>query len=719
MRRKNAGKRQKDHRPEKTVLTVEDIQAVLESQSGSSRQKVQHSRPEQGTAALRGNGDMRRPGSGAYGTGSSRGRREPPGGPMQERRQKAGPAARQMEDGFSMEEGRSRLFSEPRRSRGKGQAHAGRPMSSEGRSERELRPSERARQAEGLRRRPETGEKRGREASRMAAARPKSRTGSFVVQGTILAAAGIIVRLIGLLYRIPMTNIIGDEGMGYYSTAFNVYNIVLILSSYSLPLAVSKLVSARLAKGEFRNASRVLCAALVYATCAGGVACGVVWHFGSFFAGTVFKTPFCVYALRTLAPTIWIMAYLGVLRGYFQGHGTMIPTAVSQIFEQIVNAAISVTAAGVLFKVGLDSNRVFETTGYPEAFGAAGGTIGTGAGALTALLFMLFLFAVYRPFMKKKIRRDRQGSRESYGHISGVFFMTVMPVILSSAVYNINAVLDNSIMAYGMDALGRGEEFLALWGIYNNKYLLLVHVPLAMANALSSSLIPSLAAAVARKQRGEAARKTGMAIRFSMVIAIPAAVGLTVLAEPVNRLLFHSGDTAEAVRMMVWGSSAIVFLSLSTVMNAILQGLGHMNLPVRHAAAALVLHVAALYVMLMGLHWGIYSVLFANILFAVIICLLNWLSIRRILHYRQELKRTFIIPLAASAVMGAAAYGCYQGLSRLFGGSGIATVGAVLAGVLVYGILLLKIGGVDAQELQTMPGGTRILKTARKLRILQ
>src|SRR5699024_944327 len=111
--------------------------------------------------------------------------------------------------------------------------HAGRPMSSEGRSERELRPSERARQAEGLRRRPETGEKRGREASRMAAARPKSRTGSFVVQGTILAAAGIIVRLIGLLYRIPMTNIIGDEGMGYYSTAFNVYNIVLILSSYS------------------------------------------------------------------------------------------------------------------------------------------------------------------------------------------------------------------------------------------------------------------------------------------------------------------------------------------------------------------------------------------------------------------------------------------------------------------------------------------------------
>ena len=544
----------------------------------------------------------------------------------------------------------------------------------------------------------------------------RKKTGNFVIQGTILAVAGIIVRLIGLMYRIPMTNIIGDEGMGY-STAFNVYNIVLILSSYSLPLAVSKMVSARLARGEFRNASRVLWAALVYATIAGGLACALVWHFGDFFADKVFMTPFCVYALKTLAPTIWVMAYLGVLRGYFQGHGTMVPTAFSQIFEQVVNAVISVTAAGLLFKVGLDSNRVFETTGYPEAFGAAGGTIGTGAGALTALLFMLFLFAVYRPVMRKRARKDRKGRKESYSHISRSFALTVLPVILSSAVYNINAVLDNSIMAYGMGALGQGEEFLALWGIYNNKYLLLVHVPLAMANALSSSLIPSLAAAVAKKERQEAKRKTGMAIRFSMVIAIPAAVGLTVLAEPVTRLLFHSGDTASAVQMMVCGSSAIVFLSLSTVTNAILQGLSHMNIPVRNAAAALILHVAALYVMLMGLHWGIYSVLYANILFAAIICLLNGLAIRKHLRYRQEIKRTFLIPALAAAVMGAAAYGSYQGLLLLLKNSAAATILAVCVGGAVYGCLLLKLGGVDQSELRSMPGGTKVIALGRKFHL--
>lgn len=554
-----------------------------------------------------------------------------------------------------------------------------------------------------------TGKKAGKKAGK--------KTGNFVIQGTILAAAGIIVRLIGLMYRIPMTNIIGDEGMGYYSTAFNVYNIVLILSSYSLPLAVSKMVSARLARGEFRNASRVLLAALVYATAAGGLACAVVWNFADFFASRVFMTPFCVYALKTLAPTIWVMAYLGVLRGYFQGHGTMVPTAFSQIFEQVVNAVISVTAAGLLFKVGLDSNRVFETTGYPEAFGAAGGTIGTGAGALTALLFMAFLFAVYRPVMRKRTRKDRKGRKESYGHISRTFALTVLPVILSSAVYNINAVLDNSIMAYGMDALGQGEAFLALWGIYNNKYLLLVHVPLAMANALSSSLIPSLSAAVAKKERQEAKRKTGMAIRFSMVIAIPAAVGLTVLAEPVNRLLFRSGDTAQAVQMMICGSSAIVFLSLSTVTNAILQGLNHMNIPVRNAATALVLHVAALYVMLMGFHWGIYSVLYANILFAVIVCLLNGLAIRKYLRYRQEIKRTFLIPALASAVMGAAAYGSYQGLFLLLKNNAVAVILAVCAGVAVYGGLLLKLGGVEQSELRSMPGGTKVIAIGRKFHL--
>lgn len=546
----------------------------------------------------------------------------------------------------------------------------------------------------------------------------KKKAGGFVIQGTILAMAGIIVRLIGILYRIPMTNIIGDEGMGYYSTAFNVYNIMLILSSYSLPLAVSKMVAARLAKGQYRSTQRVMRAAFAYATVAGGLGCFVTWNFADIFAGPVFNTPFCVYALRTLAPTIWIMAYLGVLRGFFQGHGTMIPTAVSQILEQVVNAVISVTAASVLFKVGLDSNRVFETSGYPQAFGAAGGTIGTGAGALAALLFVLFLFLIYRSVFMRKLRRDRLGRTESYGHISTVFLCTVVPVIISSAVYNVNSVIDNGIMAHGMEALGRGEEFLALWGIYNNKYMLLVHVPLAMANSLSSSLIPSLSGAVARKDRQAAIEKTGLAIRFAMLIAIPSAVGLAVLAAPITGLLFRSGDNSEAVRMMATGSAAVVFLSLSTVTNAILQGLNRMNVPVRNAFIALILHIIILYVMLMVCHMGIYSMVFSNIAFAMIMCVLNAMAIRRVLHYRQEMVKTFLLPSIAAVFMGLVSYGVYRGVTLVIHSNVAGVAVSVAAAIAVYGVLLIRLRCVEEEELRSMPGGTKVLALSRKLHLM-
>ena len=544
------------------------------------------------------------------------------------------------------------------------------------------------------------------------------RESNFVVQGSILAVAGIIVRLIGILYRVPMTNIIGDEGMGYYSTAFNVYNIMLILSSYSLPLAVSKMVSARMAKGQYRNAVRVLKAALVYATVVGGIACFITWNFADFFATTAFNTPFCVYALKTLAPTIWIMAYLGVLRGFFQGHGTMIPTAISQIFEQVINAVISVVAAGVLFKIGLDSNRVYNTTGYPQAFGAAGGTIGTGAGALAALLFMLLLFSIYWPVVKRRKRRDRSRRTDSYGDISVTFLFTVVPVIISSAVYNINAVVDNSIMAYGMEALGRGKEFLSLWGIYNNKYMLLVHVPLAMANSLSSSLIPSLSGAVARKEKGAVIAKTSLAIRFAMLIAIPSAVGLTVLSAPINNLLFKSGDNTEAIRMLITGSAAVIFLSMSTVTNAILQGINHMNVPVRNAFISLILHIGVLYLMLMVFKMGIYSMVFANIAFAVFMCILNAIAIRRYLNYRQEIVKTFLLPAVASAFMGAAAFGVYKGVTLIIKSNLLGTIFTVLAAIAVYGVLLIKLRCIDEEELYSMPGGTKVIRLSRKLHLM-
>ncbi len=568
----------------------------------------------------------------------------------------------------------------------------------------------------------ESKEMRERGASRKKAGSRPEKTGgesNFVVQGSILAIASIVVRIIGIAYRIPMINIIGDEGMGYYGTAFNVYNIALLLSSYSLPLAVSKMVSVRLARKQYRNSVRILRAALVYATVVGALAAAVIWFGADFFAREVFFMPYAAFALKTLAPTVWIMAYLGVFRGYYQGQGTMVPTALSQVFEQIVNAIVSVAAGSWLFNqaIKVEILKGESGSGYSNSWGAAGGTIGTGAGAFTALLFLLLLFAAYQRTIRKKVRRDRSGSLESYRTITKILFFTVVPVVVSSAIYNVNSVLDNGLLAYNFKSLGMEEEFISQWGVYTGKYHLLINVPMAVSNALSSSLIPSVSRAVATGDRRMVKKKVAAAIRFSLLIAIPSAVGLTVLAGPVNNLLF-SGDNDLAVQMTLYGSIAVVFYSVSTVTNAILQGIDRMRLPIVHALTALVLHLAAMEVMVLVFHMGIFSMVFANILFAVIMCFLNHRSIRKILGYRQEVKKTILLPAAASAVMGAAAVGVYKLIHLGIQSNAVCTLGAVAAAVAVYGVLLVKLGCLDEDELHQMPGGTRLLQVFRKLRLM-
>jgi len=568
----------------------------------------------------------------------------------------------------------------------------------------------------------ESKEIRERGASRKKAGSRPEKTGgesNFVVQGSILAIASIVVRIIGIAYRIPMINIIGDEGMGYYGTAFNVYNIALLLSSYSLPLAVSKMVSVRLARKQYRNSVRILRAALVYATVVGALAAAVIWFGADFFAREVFFMPYAAFALKTLAPTVWIMAYLGVFRGYYQGRGTMVPTALSQVFEQIVNAIVSVAAGSWLFNqaIKVEILNGESGSGYSNSWGAAGGTIGTGAGAFTALVFLLVLFAAYQRTIRKKVRRDRSGSLESYGTITKILFFTVVPVVVSSAIYNVNSVLDNGLLAYNFKSLGMEEEFISQWGVYTGKYHLLINVPMAVSNALSSSLIPSVSRAVATGDRRMVKKKVAAAIRFSLLIAIPSAVGLTVLAGPVNNLLF-SGDNDLAVQMTLYGSIAVVFYSVSTVTNAILQGIDRMRLPIVHALTALVLHLAAMEVMVLVFHMGIFSMVFANILFAVIMCFLNHRSIRKILGYRQEVKKTILLPAAVSAVMGAAAVGVYKLIHLGIQSNAVCTLGAVAAAVAVYGVLLVKLGCLDEDELHQMPGGTRLLQVFRKLRLM-
>ena len=541
----------------------------------------------------------------------------------------------------------------------------------------------------------------------------------FIVQGSILAIAGIVVRLIGLVYRIPLQNKLGDDAMGIYSAAYNIYNIILLLSSYSIPLAVSKMVVARVSVKQYRNSFRIFKSAMIFSVAVGLIATAISYFGAGFFAEMVLKMPDAKIAIQTLSPAIFIMAVLGVLRGYFQGQGTMIPTAISQLLEQIVNAGISLLAAFYLFSLGTSEDTLMGTTNKAGAYGAAGATLGTVAGALTAMLFCGFLFFVYYRALEGKLVRDKKNAIEPYSQLIRVLVATIVPVILSTAIYNISSLVDNSVFGYYVEFNGiSAEEYKTVWGVYSGKYTLLTNVPVAIANALASSVIPALVASVTRRDRGDTLLRVNITIRFTMIIAIPCTVGLMVLAGPIIRLLYP-GDNGLASELLILGGVAVAFFSLSTVTNAILQGINKMRVPVRNALIALLIHVGVLFLLLYGLNMGIYGVVIANMLFGLTMCMLNSACISDYLQYRQEIKKTFVLPSVASAIMGVAAWGVYQLGYRLFSSNAFATILAIVIAVAVYGVLLLLLKCVDEVELYDFPMGGRLAKLAKKMHLLK
>ena len=539
------------------------------------------------------------------------------------------------------------------------------------------------------------------------------RKNDLLRQGSILAVAGILVRMIGILYRIPMSNLLGDAGNGIYSVAYGIYGVTLTLSSSSLPLAVSKLVAQRSIQKQHRNAYRLFRIALAFSL-AVGVAAALFLFFGADFLEELYARDGLAKPLRIVAPTVLVMSALGILRGFFQGKNTMVPTAVSQLLEQIVNAVVSILAISLMM-------NAFAQSPEQSAYGAAGGIMGTLAGALAALCFLIFLFFLCKPHIRRQLSADTGSAAESASALTRALLVTVVPVILSQTVYQIGFTLDDLIFGNLMDAKGFDNNTISsLQGVFNSQYNILINAPVAVATAMASSTIPSIAASTAAGDKREIRRKVRGVIKFNMAVAIPAAVGLAVLARPLLTLLFPSlGDYRDlAANLLYYGSSAVVFFALSTITSAVLQSVNQMRTPVIHGAISMALHVLLLFFLLKWTDLGIYALIIGNVTFPLLVCVLNWRSVGRALSYRQEWQKTFVIPLLASVIMGAAAWGVYAAMSALVHSNAVATAAAVLIAIGVYGLCLLRFRCFSRQELYDLPFGARIVRLAQRMRLL-
>ena len=525
----------------------------------------------------------------------------------------------------------------------------------------------------------------------------------FIAQGSILAIASILVRVMGMIYRIPMTAIIGDKGNGFYSYAYSVYTILLLLSSYSLPLAVSKMVSAKAQLGQWRNVKRVFICAIAFAIGIGTTFGLIVLIGAQFFTRVFFHSELAAIALRFMAPTILIMALLGVFRGFFQGLQNTLPTAVSQIVEGLINAIMSVVFAYFLFDFG-------------HGMDAAGGAIGTGAGALAGLIFCFILFVAYRKILAVNISRDKTGTQQEYGDIFRLMFSIALPVILSTALYNLIELVDGSLFNNIMASKGMEDVKDSMWGAYNAKALLLVHIPVSISSAMAVSLVPTLTAAYALGDEQTAKSKVHAILRFISILAFPSAVGLLVLANPIIKTLF-SGDTSAASTYLQVVCPAVITFSFSTITNSILQGIDRMNLPVCHSLIAMAVHVVVLLILCLGFNMGIYGVIISYVIYALVITILNFYSISKILEYRPDVITLFVKPAAASGIMGIACFGCYQ-LLHQFLGKAIPMLISVVVAVVVYFAVAVKCKLLTESVMRDLPKGSMLIRIAKKCRLM-
>lgn len=583
----------------------------------------------------------------------------------------------------------------------------------------------------------------------------------FILQAGILAAAGIICRIIGLLYRSPLTAVIGDRGNGYFQSAHNIYTIILLISSYSIPSAISKVIAQKLSVREYRNAHRVFICAMWYVLAVGGAA-SIFLYFG---AGFLLEGP-AATVLKVFAPTVFLYGILGVLRGYFQAHRTMVQTSVSQILEQILNAVVSIGAAYMLIMVTLGSadyyvigedHSVFlgetvvseaeillDEAGSPlldeegqvqyvltpeqeewntthATYGAVGSAMGTGAGVLTALLFMWMVYGLNKNTIRKRIRRDRTEYQESYGEVLRTITSVVTPFILSTAIYNLSTSLNQTIytkICMYMKDMAEKDTFTR-YGIFSAKPVVITNIPIAISTAMSAAVLPSVSTAWARGDWDGAREKVARATKVTMLISIPAAVGIGVLAKPIVQLLFpqkESLDTASALLMAL--AVTVVFYALSTLTNSVLQGIGRVNIPVRNAAIALVLQTSVLGALLVCTELDLYALVIANTVYSFAMCLLNQAAVRKYMDYRQEIFRCFVTPAVASLFMGIAVWGVYHGTYALVSSNVIALVFAVVLGAVAYFVLEILFGGVSEEELRGMPKGYLLVKAARKMRLM-
>ena len=593
---------------------------------------------------------------------------------------------------------------------------------------------------------------------RMAAAKPNT----FFGGAAILAMGILVVKVIGLFYKIPLVNIIGSEGSADFNNAYNIYSVLLTISTAGLPVAVSKMVSEANALGRQNQVHKVFRLSLA-AFLTLGVVSFLIMYFGSEQLAGMMHDSLAAAGIRALAPAVICVGCLSAFRGYAQGHGNMTPTAVSQILEALCKLVIGLGLAYWLVRAG-----------QPSHVAAAGAITGVTVGTILALAYMIVNFVSTR--MREE--KDTQDAPDSARRILSTLMKIAIPITISSSMVGIVTVIDSALVQgqiqkvlisdpdswalyqqvvdfvpleaardawqqavssgaaaeavsqlYGAVELAAENISRSLYGNYSGA-LTIYNLPLSLMAAITASVIAAVSAALARRDRRGAARITGSALRITALLAFPMGVGLFVLGTPIIRLIFPELDASVAGPLLSTLGIASIFVCLMLVCNSVLQAHGFINLPVVIMALGGVVKIVTNYNLVAVPTIGISGAPVGNVLCFGLCMVLDLVVIARVIHGRPDYLPLLAKPAAAAGVMGLGAWAVYGLLSKLLSyeevtqagetiqtlgktGNGIAVMGAILIAVIIYAVLVVALRAISREDLSLMPKGDKIAKILR------
>ena len=522
-----------------------------------------------------------------------------------------------------------------------------------------------------------------------------SKKQSFLHGTALLALATAVVKVIGALYKIPLNAIIGEEGFGYYSTAYEIYTVLLMISTAGLPVAMSRLIAKASSLGHYRQVRKIYTVSRTIFLTLGLIGALLMTLFCRQLAAFQ-QQPDAWAAIGALGPCCFLICLMSTYRGFFQGQSNMKPTSVSQVVEAVVKLIVGIAAALLV---------IFYTQSVSLAAGAA--IMGVTVSCLISSFYLNHCF-------RKAFRQMPNSCEEvSAGKaIAGGLLSIAVPITIGSAGLQLLTVLETKIyMTQLLETLTQQQADIQR-GIYSMA-LTIFNMPCAFITPITISIIPAITSQLTLKD-SKGAQTTGeSAARISALISLPCAVGLAVLAQPVVQLL--GGYTGErlalASQLMSVLGICIIFNAAVLLTTAIMQAHGHEKLPVVNMFVGGFLKLAAVFILTGNPQIGILGAPIGSLLCYLSITVLNLFTMRRVLTDPPAIVKNMLRAFAAAALMGVCAWGTWQGLMLLMGPgmSSIIACGVPIGvGGVVYLVAAIKFRAITREDCLLLPKGEKI-----------